>query len=366
MKIPLTMRVERTVAALDSTWNGLFAASAGLQSSRPWLAATIAAALPDGAEPHLLAISDEAGPLALLPMLAGPNQDWGSLTTPYTCLYQPLLRPGSAGLAQAIVEIGRYCRKWPVTRFEALDPDWPGLGLLRRSLTKAGLVTRTFAHFGNWHEQVTPGSWDTYLAARPGALRETIRRRTRAAERAGARCEIYSTPAELPAALDAYEAVYRRSWKVPEPFPAFNSTLIRTLADSGNVRIGIMWKDDIPIAAQYWSVAADVATVLKLAHDEQFKSFSPGTVLSAATIRRLIDVDGVRELDFGRGDDGYKQGWAKQRRARIGLLAINVWTGTGLRELVAHDAGTLRRVSLNTIKASRAAIGKLSHSETPC
>lgn len=366
MNSTLTMRVERTVDALDSAWDGLFATSAGLQSSRPWLAATIAAALPEGAEPHLLAISDEAGPLALLPMLAGPNQAWGSLTTPYTCLYQPLLRPGSADVTRAIVEIGRYCRQWPITRFEALDPDWPGLGVLRRGLTKAGLVTRTFAHFGNWHEQVTPGSWNAYLAARPGALRETIRRRTRAAERAGARCEVYSTPAELPAALDAYEAVYRRSWKVPEPFPAFNSTLIRALAESGNVRIGIMWNDDAPIAAQYWSVSAGVATVLKLAHDEKFKSLSPGTVLSAATIRRLIDVDGVRELDFGRGDDGYKQGWAKQRRARIGLLAINVWTGAGLRELIAHDAGTLRRVGLNAIRASRGLIGKLSHSETPC
>ena len=364
MNIPLTMRVEQTVAVLDATWDGLFATSAGLQSSRPWLAATIAAALPDGAEPHLLAISDKAGPLALLPMLAGPNKAWGSLTTPYTCLYQPLLRPGAAELAHAIVEIGRYCRKWPITRFEALDPDWPGLGLLRRSLTKAGLVTRTFAHFGNWHEQVTPGSWNTYLAARPGALRETIRRRTRASERAGARCEVYSTPSELPAALDAYEAVYRRSWKVPEPFPAFNGTLIRALADSGNVRIGIMWSDDTPIAAQYWSVAAGVATVLKLAHDEQFKSFSPGTVLSAATIKRLIDVDGVRELDFGRGDDGSKQGWAKQRRARIGLLAINVRTGVGLRQLIAHDAGTLRRVGLNAIRRSKTLIGKFGASET--
>lgn len=360
----LTMNVERTVAALGSEWDALFAAGAGLQSSRPWFEATIAAALPTGAEPRLLAVSDEDGPLALVPMLAGPDRAWGSLTTPYTCLYQPLLRPGPGVLARTLGVIGRYFKDWPITRIEALDPGWPGLGLLRRSMAAAGLVNRTFTHFGNWYEQLAPGSWDAYLAGRPGALRETIRRRTRAADRAGTRIELHGAPSSLPAALDAYEAVYRRSWKKPEPFPAFNGALIRGLADTGALRIGIMWKGDTPIAAQYWSVAAGVATVLKLAHDENYKPLSPGTVLTAATIRQLIETDGVNELDFGRGDDDYKQGWASQRRVRIGLLAINVRTATGLRELIAHDVGTLRRIGLNTVKASSDLLGKLRHSET--
>ena len=366
MKNRLTMRVERTVDALGPEWDDLFRAGAGLQSSRPWFEATAAAAIPDGAEPRFLAVSDEAGPLALLPMLAGPDKAWGSLTTPYTCLYQPLLRPGSITSTEPIADIGRYCGRWPITRFEALDPDWPGLGLLRRSLAAAGLVSRTFSHFGNWHEPITANSWDTYLAARPGALRETIRRRTRAAERAGTRIELHSAPSALPEALDAYEAVYRRSWKSPEPFPAFNGALIRALAASGRLRIGLMWSGDTPIAAQYWSVVADTATVLKLAHDEHYKPLSPGTVLTAATIRRLIEVDGVKELDFGRGDDGYKQGWASKRRLRIGLLAINVRTTAGLRELIGHDAGTLRRNGLKAYAVARKLFGGRRHSETSC
>lgn len=366
MKNRLTMRVERTVDALGPEWDDLFALGTGLQSSRPWFKATEAAALPNGAEPQFLAVSDEAGPLALLPMLAGPERAWGSLTTPYTCLYQPLLRPGSSTLAQTIGEIGRYCRRWPITRFEALDPEWPGLNLLRRSLNAAGLISRTFAHFGNWHEPITTGSWDAYLSARPGALRETIRRRTRAAERAGTQIEIHSDSSALPAALDAYEAVYRRSWKSPEPFPAFNGALVRALADSGTLRIGVMWSGETPIAAQYWSVVDDTATVLKLAHDENYKPLSPGTVLTAATINRLIEVDGVKELDFGRGDDGYKQGWAGQRRLRIGLLAIDVRTIAGLRELVAHDAGTLRRKGLKAYVVARKLYRKRRHSETSC
>ena len=366
MKKRLTMRVERTIDALGPEWDDLFGAGAGLQSSRPWFEATAAAAIPDGAEPRYLAVSDQAGPLALIPMLVGPEKAWGSLTTPYTCLYQPLLRLGSSTSTEPIADIGRYCRQWPITRFEALDPNWPGLALLRRSLAAAGLVSRTFAHFGNWHEPITANCWDAYLAARPGALRETIRRKTRAAERAGTRIELHSVPSALPAALDAYEAVYRRSWKSPEPYPAFNGALIRALADTGTLRIGVMSSGDIPIAAQYWSVVDGTATVLKLAHDENYKPLSPGTVLTAATIRRLIETDGVNELDFGRGDDGYKQGWAGQRRPRIGLLAMNVQTIAGLGELIGHDAGTLRRNGLKVYAATRNLFERRGHSETSC
>lgn len=342
MKISLTLELHRGVASLGPAWDGLFA-GAGLQSSRAWLAATVEAALPTGAEPALLAVSDPVGPAALLPMLRGPASHAGSLTTPYTCLYEPLLRRDPPAPPDALDLAARYCRRWPVTRFEALDPAAAGTASLRKALGKAGLLTRSFANFGNWHEELGETSWESYLAARPGALRETIRRRTRAAQRAGVRLELARVEPALGHALQAYESVYRRSWKEPEPFPAFNAALVARLAASGVLRIGVMWNGDVPIAAQYWSVDSDVATVLKLAHDEQFKVWSPGTVLTAATIRELMEVDGIRSLDFGRGDDAYKRGWASQRRERIGLLGLNVGTIGGLRAWAQQDAGALLR-----------------------
>lgn len=340
MNSPLKLRIEHMVGDLGPEWDPLFAAGAGLQSSRAWLDASIQAALPVGAKPQLLALSDQAGPLALFPMMAGPGRLWGSLTTPYTCLYQPLLRQDATASALTLREIGTYCRQWPLTRFEALDPEWPGIAMLQRSLSSAGLIGRTFAHFGNWYERVDTRSWETYLQSRPGALRETIRRRTKAANRAGTRIQIAREGSALTDALRAYEAVYCLSWKQPEPYPEFNNALVKALAQTGMLRIGVMWSDNVPIAAQYWSVVGGSATILKLAHDERFKAVSPGTVLTAATIREVIEVDGVTELDFGRGDDPYKRGWASHRRPRIGLMALNPRTLTGLRELLAHDAGT--------------------------
>ena len=343
MKKGLTLRVERDIAALGPEWDPLFASGVGLQSSRAWMTATIATALPNGATPHLLALSDAAGPAAFVPMLAGSDHEWGSLTTPYTCLYQPLLRTVPPVDPGDLRMIGRYCRQWPITRFEALDPDEPGLQFLRAALAGAGLVTRTFSNFGNWYESVAPGGWDLYLRGRPGALRETIRRRTRDATKSGLRVQIEREQVGLNLALAAYEHVYQRSWKDPEPYPAFNAAFVRDLAETGVLRIGILWRGEEPIAAQYWSVVNRTATVLKLAHDKELNALSPGTVLTAAIIRGLIDSDGILEIDFGRGDDPYKRGWVSERRSRVGLLGLNVRTVTGLREWAVHDAGKIIR-----------------------
>lgn len=345
---PVQLQVHRALGGLGPEWDALFAAGAGLQTSREWFSASAEAALPPDAEPRFLAATGADGPVALLAMRVAPCGRLQSLTTPYTCLYQPLVRPGAGPdlLRAAALAFGQYCRRWPVTRLEALDPEWPGLPHLRAGFARAGLVTRSFNHFGNWYGPVPGGSWDAYLETRPGALRETIRRKTKAVERAaGVRVEIVGSGPALGEALAAYESVYARSWKEPEPYPQFNGTLVRALAATGALRIGLMWAADRPIAAQYWTVVGGTGTVLKLAHDEAFKALSPGTVLTAAVIRSLIEQDSVGCLDFGRGDDPYKRGWTGQRRLRIGLLALNPARLDGLHDLVRHDAGHFLRTA---------------------
>ena len=343
----LELRVEMSVAALGPDWDMLFAGATGLQTGREWLAASAEAALPPGAEARFVTVIDAAGPLALFPMVAGPGDRWGSLTTPYTCLYQPLLRLNAPAEARAAATaFAHYCRSWPVTRLEALDPDWHGLPTLRAAFAAAGMPTRSYAHFANWFETVPAASWDAYLQSRTGALRETIRRKMRAVERAGdIRIEVARSRSALLAALDAYEAVYARSWKEPEPFPAFNAAIAQALAQTDALRIIVMWRAATAVAAQYWTIVGGCATVLKLAHDEAFKALSPGTVLTASAIKHLIETEGAVELDFGRGDDPYKRAWAGTRRQRIGLIGINPTTPTGLQTLVKHDVGRLLRVA---------------------
>lgn len=334
------------VGQLGPEWDRLFAAGPGLQSRRAWFEATQRAALPEGALPKIVTVRNDGQPLAVLPLQSAGNRMLVSLTSPYTTEYQPLLAPGLDAMRVGY-ELGRYLRRWPLVRLEALDPAWPALSPLLAGMRQARMVSHRFDHFGNWREDVAGLAWTDYLARRPGALRETIRRRARAvAKDPSIRLEIVKGTQGLARAMDAYEAVYSRSWKEPEPYPRFNQVLLPLAAGLGVLRLAVMWQGDTPLAAQYWTVVDGVATVLKLAHDDAAKALSPGTLLTAHVIQRLIEDEAVTTLDFGRGDDPYKKLWTNTRQQRIGVMLCNSLRADGLAEIVRHWGGQARRAIL--------------------
>ena len=120
---------------------------------------------------------------------------------------------------------------------------------------------------------------------------------------------------------------------------------MRALASAGALRLGILREGDEPVAAQYCALdlGGRRATVLKLAHAEERRAASPGTVLTAMMVRGLIEEDGVAELDFGRGDDAYKRLWVGTRRQRVGYLLADPRHPAGLLALARHAAGGVRR-----------------------
>ena len=338
LRHPALNPVLRAVPNLESLPAPLLEAGARASffAGLPWWQTMLEAGLPKGAEPRLLLWESSA----LFPMQRLASGRLESLANPYTCLYQPLLMPNlPPETIQKIGQaLGRYCREWPTVRLDALPRDSAWLPPLLAGLRAAGLVAAPFDHFGNRYEPVAGQSWETYLQSRPGSLRETIRRKLRRVTH-----EIITTPDALEAGITTYEDIYARSWKVPEPYPAFNATMMRHAATAGLLRLGLLRAGETPIAAQIWIVANRQAAVLKLAHDETHKPLSPGTLLTALMIRDLLDTEHVAELDFGRGDDPYKELWTTQRRQRIGLMLINPRRPAGLAALARHLLGRTRR-----------------------
>ncbi len=309
-----------------------------------WWRVVLSHAMPAAAAASFVVVRSRGQAVAVLPMLRSAGR-LDSLTTPYTCEYAPLFAPGldRPTRIEAMAEACRLCRRCGVTRLDALPAEWDGLPDLLAGSRIAGLRALRFDHFGNWHEDVAGETWASYLLRRPGALRETVRRRLRKAERLPeASFEVLTQPEQMNRAAAAFEAVYRLSWKEPEPYPTFNVALMRAMADHGLLRFGLWSVGPTPVAAQLWVVRAGHAIVLKLAHDEACKAHSPGTVLTALMLRHLLDEEHVTRIDFGRGDDGYKQGWATQRRQRIGLLLANPLRLAGAAALLRHTAGRLR------------------------
>lgn len=169
-------------------------------------------------------------------------------------------------------------------------------------------VGRT-AHSANWVVDTSGQDFAAYWAARPARLRNTVRRKAKKSDLA---IEILD---RFDAAVWAeYEQVYRASWKPAEGSPDFLRALAAMESAGGTLRLGVARDGERAVACQFWTVEHGVATIHKLAHLESEIARSPGTLLSEAMFRHVIEHDRPRLIDFGTGDDGYKADWMDERR----------------------------------------------------
>lgn len=317
-------------------------------ATRLWYDTVLAHALAPGAAPVLA----RSGDALLLPLLREGGR-LRALSTPYSLTWQPL--PGSGAVEAGAVALARALRGRPPTTLDTLPEDAPGLPAILSGLRRGGLRALPFTHFGNWWQPLEPGAgWAGYLAGRAPALRNTIQRKLARAARE-TRFEAIDAPGPaLEAGIVAYEDVRARSWKPHEPFPQFDAALMRAAAAAGALRLGVLRAPDgAVLAAQYWVLAGGYASLLKLAHAEDARAGSPGTVLTALMIRDLIEQDGATALDFGRGDDAYKPLWVTQRRQRIGLLLADPLSPAGLLAIARQAAGHHRRQAMQWIERRR-------------
>jgi CelD/BcsL family acetyltransferase involved in cellulose biosynthesis len=189
---------------------------------------------------------------------------------------------------------------------------------------------------GNWRVATEGLDFAAYWAKRPGQLRNTAKRRAKAA---GLEVQIFESFDED--AWTAYEAVYRASWKPEEGSFPFLEALARQEGAAGTLRLGIARKDGRPVAAQLWLVENGDAVIHKLAYAEDAKDMSPGTILGTAMFRHVLDRDRVRSIDYGTGDDGYKRDWMEERRVLWQLALYNRRTLRGLAGAMAARASAL-------------------------
>jgi CelD/BcsL family acetyltransferase involved in cellulose biosynthesis len=161
-----------------------------------------------------------------------------------------------------------------------------------------------------------PPSFDDYLASLGMKFRKNIRRGLRAiaATRGLAICELYPStlcPAELP---DIYFRLFMcRHGNKPlveqMKHQSFVREVLPAMFQKGRIRVFGMLEEERVIAVMLFFVAAHGLLAWNggflLAGREQW---SPGTSLYAFAIRQAI-AEGLHEIDFGDGDEAYKQHW---------------------------------------------------------
>jgi len=252
-----------------------------------------------GARPLFARVSN--GDATALLALRKEGATLRALSNWYTFRWRPLISPGAPApdLLDAIARDLPH-HGWRLTLDQVPDEDGSAT-LLADALRRAGWRVSMDPHDLNHVLPLAGRSYAEYLASRPGALRTTLKRRT-------AKVETRVLDHFEENVWREYEAIYAASWKPEEGLPAMLEDFARAEGAAGRLRLGIAHIDGQPVAAQFWTVESGTAWIHKLAHRDDAKAMSPGTVLSAALFARVID--------------GYKRDWMDEIRPRYRIDAV--------------------------------------------
>jgi hypothetical protein len=255
-----------------------------------------------------LAIARDGANTAVL-ALAGEGRQLTQFSNWYTFRFRPIITGEAEALLVPLArDLASKARRITLSGLPTSDAD-----LLANAFGEAGWLVRRTQSDVNHVLSLDGRDYETYLAGRPGKLRTTLKRKSGKV--------VTHVLTHFDADVWAqYEAIYAESWKPQEGSPAFLRAFAQAEGSAGRLRLAIAHAADDPqgiaLAAQMWTVEGGTAFIHKLAHRESAKPLSPGSVLSAALFRHVIDIDRVTLVDFGTGDDPYKRDWMEQVRPR--------------------------------------------------
>lgn len=257
-----------------------------------------------------------------------------SLTNYYALEYS-LSAPGVAPEA-AVRAIARHIAgerpRWDRVQLYQARKDDAAVAQFSDELTRSGFACRRFFQFENWFARLQDEDFAQYFAGRPSHVKNTIQRKHKKLlkqHRVDIEVARGQTP-ELARMVADFVRVYEASWKRPEPFPDFIPGLVELCAEQGLLRLGLLYVDGAPAAAQLWITGAGKAVIYKLAYDDRFVDLGVGSVLSREMFRIAIDDDKVAEIDYGVGSEAYKRDWMSSVRELSGLDAYNARTLKGM------------------------------------
>ncbi|HWE63816.1 MAG TPA: GNAT family N-acetyltransferase, partial [Chloroflexota bacterium] len=180
-------------------------------------------------------------------------------------------------------------------------------------------------------EDVSPtvalgGSWDAYLASLRKKDRHELRRKLRRAiDDLGAHWQTLQAPAELPAALDAFVDLHRRSSTVKAAFMTeamaayFRELAAMTLA-SGQLRMGILWAGDQALSTAMGFAYGDRLYLYNSGFDPAYAAHSVGIAAVGLLLRAAAD-EGLALFDFLQGNEAYKYTLGAQDHPVYRLIA---------------------------------------------
>ena len=289
--------------------------------SRLWFENVSQYSLPDDHQIVLACVIDEENQnvLALLPMKQCPQNSLSSLSSNFTSYYSLLIKNNNQ---QNIIDcFAKGISQMPVKPIvlEPIEASDLNTTRLIEKLEHYGF--KSYSHFRqhNWIHHTNGQTFTEYMQARPSNLINTLQRKQRKLSREDEHTFKLYQKDNINQALKDYQHVYQKSWKANEFYSDFTPNLVKQMSERDCLRLGILYIDTQPIAAQIWFIVYSKASIYRLVYDEQWKSYSPGSLLTEYMMQHVIDKDKATTIDFLTGNERYKQDWMTEHRERISV-----------------------------------------------
>jgi hypothetical protein len=263
----------------------------------------------------LIAVARDDAQLAALPLMRQDGQ-LQPLTNWYSFTWRPLIGAGTQPLPLLTALARRLKDQTGRLVLQALPGEDGSADLVQQAFRAAGWITLRSICDSNHVLPVGGRDYAAYLAGLPGKIRTSLKRKA-------GRVEVQLYTDFQDDAWYIYEDIYNRSWKPAEGNPALLRRFVQAEGAAGRLRMAIARHQGSPVAAQFWTVESGTAYIHKLAHIEEAKPLSAGTILTAALFEQVLDRDHVSLVDFGTGNDSYKADWMEEVRPRYRLECIN-------------------------------------------
>ena len=296
--------------------------------SRPWFENLVATALKADQSMLLVCVVQEEKMLAIFPLIQQSDGHWESLSHTYSSLYSLLLVENKQSendhqTIMACLVKGFIQLPFHTLRLKPFDENDRHVLGLQQSMESLGISCHRGFRFFNWSCAIQGQTFEDYMAKRPGRVRNTIARKQRKLEREqNYEIRLFIDEGVQQAMLDYY-VVFKASWKAKELSGDIMDGLIERFAKRGWLRLAVLYIENQPVAAQLWFVVHGKASIFRLAYDEAWERYSPGSILTKFLMEHVIDHDKVDEIDFLTGNERYKQDWMSERKARWEMVCAN-------------------------------------------
>ena len=226
-------------------------------------------------------------------------------------------------------------RVWQLLRLESLSADDPMIDELCKALGERGAITTVLPSTNCWRLTL-PQSWEEYLALLSKSHRKRVRRLERDYFQNGrARLLTADTGAQVKEGFRILVDMHAQRWASRGARGIFDDAVVSDfhraataeLLASRQLRLSWLELDGQPVAAEYSLVGDGVLYAYQSGMAPGAGRHEPGTLALIATLRAAID-EGIRCVDFLRGDEPYKRHWrAALHATRYVRVLPDRWSG---------------------------------------